>query len=86
MSERKRRPRRAKPGDLSALKRELWAAIVTATDLLDDDDREIRLRAVHATSQAAGAYRALYETADLEGRIAALEAAHVERESRYREV
>lgn len=73
MSERKRRPRRGKPGDLSALKRELWHAIMAATELLDHADAQTRLRAIHATSQAAAAYRAVYADSDLEARITALE-------------
>jgi hypothetical protein len=75
MSEpQKRRTRRAKPGDLNALKRELWHAVLTAADLLDSGSDETRLRAVHATSQAAAVYRSIYETADLERRFEALEA------------
>lgn len=74
MSERKRRPRRGKPGDLEALKRHLWAAVLEASALLDHHDAQVRLRAVHATAQAAAAYRAVYSDSDLEGRIAQLEA------------
>jgi hypothetical protein len=48
---------------------------MTAGDLLDDDDAQMRLKAVHAVAQAAAAYRALAEVVDLEGRIEALEAA-----------
>lgn len=73
MSSQKRRPRRRKPGDLEALKRELWAAVTTAADLLDDDDALIRLKAVHAVSQSAASYRAVLSDADLEERLSALE-------------
>jgi hypothetical protein len=75
MNSQKRRPRRGKPGDLTALKRELWYAVVTAADMLDSADAQVKLKAVHATSQAAGVYRNLCETLDLEARIARLEAA-----------
>jgi hypothetical protein len=44
-------------------------------DLLDDDDAQMRLKAVHAVAQAAAAYRALVEATDLEARVEALEAA-----------
>lgn len=73
MSERKRRPRRGKPGDLNALKRELWHAIMAAADLLDHTDAQTRLRAIHALAQSAAAYRAVYLDSDLEARIVALE-------------
>ena len=73
MSSQKRRPRRGKPGDLNALKRELWHAVVTAADLLDSTDTKTKLSAVHALSQSAGSYRALCESVDLENRVAELE-------------
>jgi hypothetical protein len=67
------RPRRGKPGDLEALQRELWAAVRAASDLLDHPEPEIRLRAVHATSQAGNAYRNLLADTELEGIVADLE-------------
>ena len=70
-----RRVRRGKPGNLAALKKELWYAVVMAGDLLDSDEEATRLRAVHAVSQAAAAYKALIEAIDLEKRIEALEEA-----------
>ena len=75
MSQQKRRSRRSKPGGMAALKRELWAAIMAAGDLLDDDDPATRLRAVHAVSQSAAAYQRIHESADLEARVEALEKA-----------
>jgi hypothetical protein len=68
------RPRRGRPGDLDALKRELWAAVRAASDLLDHESPELRLRAVHATSQAASAYRNLLADSELEAIVADLEA------------
>jgi hypothetical protein len=68
-------PKRVRAGNLDALKRKLWRALLTSENLLDSDDPQVRLRAVHATSQAAGVYRSIYETADLEARIARFEAA-----------
>lgn len=61
------------PGSLDDLARELWYAILTASELLEDDDKAIRLKAVHAVQQAAGQYRSLWETMELSGRVAALE-------------
>lgn len=73
MSAKRRRPRRGKPGDREALKRELWAAVMTASALLDHNDPDTKLRAVHATSQAASAYRAVLGESDLEAIVADLE-------------
>ncbi len=68
-------PKRVRAGGLEALKRKLWRALLTSENLLDSDDPQVRLRAVHALSQGAGVYRSIYETADLEGRLSALEEA-----------
>jgi hypothetical protein len=67
------RPRRLKPGDLDALKGELWAAVRTASALLDHENVDTRLRAVHATAQASAAYRNLLADTELEAIVAALE-------------
>ena len=75
MAQSKRRSRRHKPGSMDALRRELWAAVMAAGDLLDDDDPATRLRAVHAVSQSAAAYQRVYESSDLEARLEALEQA-----------
>ena len=66
-------PKRVRAGNLEQLKRRLWRAVLTSEALLDSNDPQIKLKAVHATSQAAGVYRSIYETADLEARIAELE-------------
>lgn len=73
MNERNRRPRRGKPGTLHDVKRQVWHAIMTASDLLDADDPLVRLKAVHAVGQASGVFKSVYETADLEARLEALE-------------
>ncbi len=71
----KSRSRLGKAGTLADLKRHLWAAVKAASSLLDDPDEHVRLRAVHATSQAASAYRATLEASlfdvvkDLEDRL-----------------
>jgi hypothetical protein len=69
-----RRPKRIRTGSLNALKRRVWASVLAAEDLLSHDDPQTRLRAVHAVSQAAACYRAVYADADLDARLAALEA------------
>jgi hypothetical protein len=58
---------------LDALKRELWAAVRAASDLLDHESPDVRLRAVHATSQAATAYRNVLADTELEAIVADLE-------------
>jgi hypothetical protein len=75
VSSQKRRPRRGKAGDLEALKRHLWAAVLEASALLDCENPDVKLRAVHAVSQSSSAYRSLVESTDLERRISALEGA-----------
>jgi hypothetical protein len=69
----KRRAR--KPGDLAALKITLWRALLEAERvLLESDDDELSLKAVHALSQASGQYLKLLEIGEFEASIAALEA------------
>jgi hypothetical protein len=85
------RKRRAKPGDLAALRRVLWQTIVEVEALIesplvdDDGDEDPRarhalvLKAAHALAQLSGAYTRLIEGGDLEQRITALEAAVLQR-------
>jgi hypothetical protein len=68
-----RNKRRKKPGDLSSLRRSIWAAILTAEELCDNDSPEIQLRALNSIAQLAGAYLRTLEADDLEKRIVALE-------------
>jgi hypothetical protein len=64
-----------KPGDLAALRRKLWQAILESERvLLTNEDDEVVLRAVHALAQAAGHYARLIEIADMEARLKAVEA------------
>jgi hypothetical protein len=71
------RKRRAKPGDLTQLRLVLWQTILEVESLLDSrpPSHELVLRSAHALAQLAGTYTRLVETADLEKRLAALEAA-----------
>jgi hypothetical protein len=70
---RRRRPR--KVGDLGALRRMFWAALLEAEYiLLTAEDTETALKAVHAVSQAGSGYAKLLEATDLEARLKKLEA------------
>ncbi len=69
----KRVKRRRGSGNLESLKRELWAAVRCAGDLLEDPDVNVKLRAVNGLAQAATAYRGLYEVADMEARLEEVE-------------
>jgi len=67
--------RARKPGHLADLQRVLWHAIIEAKWVLDQaEEPELRLRAIHALSQASGQYAKLLEIGELEARIAILEA------------
>jgi hypothetical protein len=66
-----------KPGDLQALQRKLWGAILHAEEVLEDasqdKDRELTLKAIHALSQCCGQYAKLLEVGEIEARLGALE-------------
>jgi hypothetical protein len=70
------RRRRGKPGDLVQLRAVLWRTICEVETLLDTrpPSNELVLKSAHALAQLAGAYTRLVETADLETRLATLEA------------
>jgi hypothetical protein len=68
----------AAPGDREALRARLWDAVEAAHALLRSRKPDVKLRAVHATSQAASAYAKLLDDGDLEARLEALEARAVE--------
>ena len=79
-SSRPRRVRRAPPGDLTALRRELWHALRRAGDVLDTATEPADvLRAAHAVAGCANAYTRLTEATDHADRLAALEAAEAAR-------
>jgi hypothetical protein len=73
MSAKRTRPRRGKPGDRDALKKELWAAVRAASALLDSENPDVRLRAVHATAQAGNVYRGVLGENELEALVTELE-------------
>jgi hypothetical protein len=69
------RRRRATPGDLRALRRELWWGIRRVSDVLDRPHVEPAdlCRAGNTLAALANAYRGVTEADDLAERIAALE-------------
>jgi ATP:corrinoid adenosyltransferase len=71
------RKRHRKPGDLSQLRAVLWRTILEVEALLDarPPATELVIKSAHALAQLAGSYTRLVETADLEARLQALEAA-----------
>jgi hypothetical protein len=69
------RKRARKPGNLLALQRLLWRALLVAETILTtaaEEDRQ--LRAIHAISQASGHYLKVIEVGELEARLAVIEA------------
>ena len=64
------------PGDVADVRRVVWDAVVAASDVVADPDVDalVRLRAVHAVTQAAGAYLKVVEASEFEARLTALEA------------
>jgi hypothetical protein len=73
-----RRAKRAKakpPGTINDVKARVWTAIEAAAEILaaSDTDPALRLRAVHAVTQAAGSYTKILESAEFEARLRALE-------------
>lgn len=71
------RKRHRKPGDLTQLRAVLWRTILEVEALLDmrPPSNELVIKSAHALAQLAGSYTRLVETADLEARLQALEAA-----------
>jgi hypothetical protein len=67
---------RQKPGDLEATKRRTWGVLCMAYDEVGTAvDADQRRKAMLAYTQLAGVYLKLYEVAELEPRLQALEAA-----------
>lgn len=70
------RRRRAKAGDLEALRREMWHAVRKVSDIHDDPDADPgdTIRAANALAALGNTYRGVTEASALEVRLAALEA------------
>jgi hypothetical protein len=64
------------PGDLDAVKHRTWGVLCLAYDeVATAEDGDQRRKAMLAYAQLAGIYLKLYEVAELEPRLQALEAA-----------
>jgi hypothetical protein len=66
--------RRRKPGNLAQLVRILWQAVLEAQAVLegaDEDEADLKLRAVHALGQVSGQYAKLLEIGELEASVMA---------------
>ena len=77
-----RRAKRAKrlmkaeaAGTVNDLRRKLWRAMAAADDVLADKKAEptLKLKALHALTQASGAYLKIVEVGELEARLAVVE-------------
>jgi hypothetical protein len=65
--------RRRKPGDLSSLRRTLWAALLEIEDMLESPKEAIKLKAAHSLATLSGVYLKALELTEIEARIKALE-------------
>ncbi|WP_027892004.1 hypothetical protein [Calidithermus chliarophilus] len=54
-------------------KKRLWRAVLRASEIVEDIDPNLALRAIHALGQVTLAYAKLHEAHDLERRLEALE-------------
>lgn len=64
---------RPKKGSVEDVTRRLYRAIEKATKLLEEPDPTLRLKAIHALSQASLTYSKITEISELEARLIALE-------------
>jgi hypothetical protein len=69
------------PGDLEALRRKVWGAVLEAEGLLMRPRASMatKLRAIHALTQVALAYQRIVQGSELEERIRRLEKAVLQR-------
>jgi len=72
------RYQRRPPGDIDTLRRQTWAALMLAFEGCAAADADQRRKALLAYSQLASSYLKLYEVAELEPRLQALERALLE--------
>ncbi len=69
------RYQRTPPGDIEALRRQTWAVLMLAFEGCATEEPEQRRKALLAYGQLAASYLKLYEVAELEPRLQALEQA-----------
>lgn len=74
---RKRQERAARSGDLTAARRKLWDAIGRVDEIVHDADASNAevIKATHCLSQTVSVFVRLVEGAELEARLAEVEAA-----------
>lgn len=70
----------ALPVELTRIAEALTRALESAEELLDDEDKNIRLRAAHALSQTASTMMRVLEVGELEARLAEVELAELARQ------
>lgn len=72
---RKQKVRRTRSGNATQLRQRLWQAVEIASDVLNDTSLspELRLRGVHAVTQASGSYCKILEAVEFEARLKAVE-------------
>jgi len=70
----RRSKKRGKPGTLEDARALLWRALKRAGELLETEDPDLSLKAIHAISQGAGSYARLVTAGELEARLVELEA------------
>ncbi len=68
-----KRKRHRKAGDIGALRRVLWTALVEIEMILEDDDPAMKIKAGHALGTLSGSYLKALELTDIAARIARLE-------------
>ena len=64
---------RPRKGSIEDVSRRLYRAIEKATKLLEEEDPTLKLKAIHALSQATLTYSKITEISELELRLQALE-------------
>jgi hypothetical protein len=69
------RYQRQPPGDIDALRRHTWAALMVAFEGCATTDADQRRKALLAYSQLASVYLRLFEVGELDARLQALEMA-----------
>lgn len=72
---RAKKDKRLGVGTINDVKGKVWKAILAAEEVLDNNSAEdaLKLRAVHAITQAAASYTKIVETGELEARLEELE-------------
>lgn len=70
------------PVDLGRIAEALHKALAMAEDLLDDDDKAVKLKAAHALSQTSTALLRVLEVGEMEARLAEVEMAELARQER----